>query len=500
MRLFGVDIFNNDKGKKPIAQTFPSTVLDADSLNLPKGYGGVNQLSIPFHFYGNDSDKIEIYRKIANTVHVNLAITEIKNESFVFNEPKKKAFHIDFYDDDIINNSIRDKIVDEVENLYRITRFNDVGIEWFEKFYVDGRFILQTVVDDVKKGIIDVVELDPSKVRKVKFIPEPDSNGVIDINDIEEAYLYSNTHSKNVDMSQTLYMTHSQYDTDTQIVIKSDSIVMTTSGIKDMNSGKTIGYLDKAIVPYNNLKMMEESMIIFRVARAPMRRAFYMDVGNLQPNRAEAYMKEMKDRFKIKVTYDSNTGTFSGDRHIHSMLEDYWLPRQGNKTTEIQTLDGGSDQSIIDEVEYYKSQLWLSLNVPQSRFQEQASYIFGKGVEIQRDEYRFNKFIQILRNRFMVIFDELLKRQLILKGIIKEYEWEEIRNSYFWVYTEDNLYAEYKNAEKINNIMDMLDRIQPHTGTYFSREWVRKNICKFTDDEIKEIQAQNDAEPIEEEE
>lgn len=500
MRLFGVDIFNNDKGKKPIAQTFPSTVLDADSLNLPKGYGGVNQLTIPFHFYGNDADKIEIYRKIANTVHVNLAITEIKNESFVFNEPKKKAFHIDFYDDDIINNSIRDKIVDEVENLYRITRFNDVGIEWFEKFYVDGRFILQTVVDDVKRGIIDVVELDPSKVRKVKFIPEPDSNGVIDINDIEEAYLYSNTHSKNVDMSQTLYMTHSQYDTDTQIVIKSDSIVMTTSGIKDMNSGKTIGYLDKAIVPYNNLKMMEESMIIFRVARAPMRRAFYMDVGNLQPNRAESYMKEMKDRFKIKVTYDSNTGTFSGDRHIHSMLEDYWLPRQGNKTTEIQTLDGGSDQSILDEVEYYKSQLWLSLNVPQSRFQEQASYIFGKGVEIQRDEYRFNKFIQILRNRFMVIFDELLKRQLILKGIIKEYEWEEIRNSYFWVYTEDNLYAEYKNAEKINNIMDMLDRIQPHTGTYFSREWVRKNICKFTDDEIKEIQAQNDAEPIEEEE
>lgn len=500
MRLFGVDIFNNDKGKKPIAQTFPSTVLDADSLNLPKGYGGVNQLTIPFHFYGNDSDKIEIYRKIANTVHVNLAITEIKNESFVFNEPKKKAFHIDFYDDDDINNSIRDKIVDEVENLYRITRFNDIGIEWFEKFYVDGRFILQTVVDDVKKGIIDVVELDPSKVRKVKFIPEPDSNGVIDINDIEEAYLYSNTHSKNVDMSQTLYMTHSQYDTDTQIVIKSDSVVMTTSGIKDMNSGKTIGYLDKAIVPYNNLKMMEESMIIFRVARAPMRRAFYVDVGNLQPNRAEAYMKEMKDRFKIKVTYDSNTGTFSGDRHIHSMLEDYWLPRQSNKTTEIQTLDGGSDQSILDEVEYYKSQLWLSLNVPQSRFQEQASYIFGKGVEIQRDEYRFNKFIQILRNRFMVIFDELLKRQLILKGIIKEYEWEEIRDSYFWVYTEDNLYAEYKNAEKINNIMDMLDRIQPHTGTYFSREWVRKNICKFTDDEIKEIQAQNDAEPIEEEE
>lgn len=495
--------FGKDKNLQTNTKTFASNIVDNDDINVVKyGGGDVSRTSIPVFNYDNDIDKIKVYRNIANTTYVNLAVLEIKNESFIFNTPNKKAFHIDFYDDGAeLSDKIKDAINEEVNNLYNTINFEDNGNNWFERFYVDSKFAAHVVIDEKKKrnGILGVIVLDPVKVRKVKFIPNPDENGIINVDEVDEAYMYTDGYN-NGDLSQAIYLPMTKQLEPTMMT--KESVIMINSGLKDMNTGKTIGHLDKAVVPYNSLKMMEESMVIFRVARAPMRRAIYIDTSHLQPSKGEAYIKEMKNRFKIKVAYDSKTGTITGGRHTQSMLEDYWLPRQNSgKSTEIQTLEGQSDQSILDEVDFFKNQLWLSLNVPQSRFQEQAVFNFGRSAEIQRDEWRFNKFLNSVRNRFMMFFDELLKRQLILKGIIKEYEWEYIKSSYFWKYTEDNLFATYKNSEKLNTMVDLLDRYTPHIGDVVSKQWIYENVCEFTEEEIKEIKAQiaKEPKPIEDE-
>lgn len=502
MELFGFNIKRAKEKASPERRTFKDAVVDADDINITTDSPvGDNQLAemgvrrIPQFTYTNDVQKIKLYRKMAQTsVHVGLAVTELKNEAFIFNDVQNKAFDIGFYNDTKIKKNIQEKISQTADALYSIIDFQGNASEWFESWYVDSRFFLHVIVDEDKPqaGILGVVPLNPINTRKVKLLPQSDNKGSIDLNKVNEVYIYKNNF-KTFDLEQTLYMERDN-TTIEDIILSKDSVVDVTSGLRDKNTGKTIGHLEKAIIPYNNLKMLEESMVIFRIVRAPMRRAFYIDVSNLQPKKGEKYIKDTKDRFKIDVNYNSDTGAINGDRHIHSILEDYYIPRQGNRTTEIQTLDGQTTQDILEEVEYAREQLWIGLNVPKSRFKEEAASLFTRPSEVQRDEYRLNLFVNKCRQQFMKFFDQLLLKQLLLTNVIKEYEWDEIRGSFYYDFTEDNLFVEYKNMEKLNSQMEILQNVEQYIGKYFSRDYVRKFVLKQSEDDIKTMQEQIDNE------
>jgi len=503
MELFGFDIKRGKEKAAPEKRTFKDAVVDNDAVNITTNSTSNNndQLSemgirqLPQFTYVNDVQKIKLYRKMAQSnVHIGLAVTELKNEAFILNDPGKRAFEVGFYSDTKIKKNIQEKIIEEADELYKIIDFNGNASEWFESWYVDSRFFLHVIVDEAKPqlGVLGVVPLNPINTRKVKLLPKSDNKGSIDINKVKEVYIYKNNF-KSFDLEQTLYMERDN-TTIEDIVLSNDSVIDVTSGLRDKDTGKTIGHLEKAIIPYNNLKMLEESMVIFRIVRAPMRRAFYIDVSNLQPKKGEKYIKDTKDRFKVDVNYNSETGSINGDRHITSILEDYYIPRQGNRTTEIQTLDGQTTQDILEEVEYAREQLWIGLNVPKSRFKDEASSLFTRPSEVQRDEYRLNLFVDICRQQFMKFFDQLLLTQLLLKNVIKEYEWNDIRGSYFYNFTEDNLFVEYRAMEKLGSQLDLLRDVEPYIGTYFSRDDVRKNILKQSDDDIKIMKAKMEEE------
>lgn len=438
-----------------------------------------------------ETSRIETYRQIAKTAEIDEVISDIVNETFIF-QRDKKAFELDWYSNVEISDQLKEKIYDEFCNVYSVSNFDDIGMDLLQNFYVDGRVVFQKIFDvkNPKKGLRQIVRLDPLNVVKVKYIPVRDRDTqMIDMNKIKEFYVYSNKKIKN--QKSYLENMYSNYDDIVEgVKLESTHISYVTSGLADSQSDMTIGYLDKAIIPYNNLKMMEQSMVIFRVVRAPMRRAFYVDVSSLPKNRAEQYMKSMSQQFRSKLNYNADTGSWVDQRSIINMIEDYFIPRfNDSKTTEIQNIEGQSSQEILEEVNYMQDKLYQSLNAPKSRYSDEGNvFVYGKSDQIQRDEYRFKKFVDRLRNRFMLAFDDFLKTQLILKEIISESDWEEIKKSYFWRFTEDNAFIEYKDAEilntRVNTVTAMVDLIEKG---YYSKMWVRKNVLMQTDDEISQI-------------
>lgn len=442
-------------------------------------------------------EQIKNYRALALNSEIDEALTEIRNEIFIFNDMSKRAFGLDFLEaPNAPSTALQKKISEACDELYEIIDFNKNGLTYFDQWYIDGRLYLQKIIDrnDPKKGIRKVRMLDCLNVRKVKFIPQDMNKVGIDLAKIQDWFLYSRKFDEKLQYGNLNLLNHG---TDIGgLKIRGDYIAYANSGLRDLNTGRTIGYLNKAIIPFNNLKMMEDAMVIFRVVRAPQRRAIYVDVGQLQKAKSDSYMKDIMAKFKNKMTYDPATGALSDRRNIMSMMEDYWLPRrEGSKGTEIQNLEGQDATGIVEEVEYYKDKLWRALGVPKSRFGEQPQgFIFGKGIEIQRDEYRFKKFLDKLRKYFMEIFSDMLKTHLILKKIIEEDEWEEIHSTMFWTYAEDNAFSEYKDTEIINNRIGTLESITPFVGKYFSVEWVRKNVLRQTETEIEEMDKAIDSE------
>lgn len=259
----------------------------------------------------------------------------------------------------------------------------------------------------------------------------------------------------------------------------------------DLEKSIVLGYLHKAIKPANQLKMMEDSLVIYRISRAPERRIFYIDVGNLPKIKAEQYLKDVMNKYRNKIIYDSSTGEIKDDRKFMSMLEDYWLPRrEGGRGTEITTLPGGDNLGQIDDINYFKNKLYQSLNVPVSRLESSTGMNFGRAAEINRDELKFGKFIDKLRKKFNELFQDILRTQLILKGILTDSDWSEIKEDIFYIYAQDRYYAELKNAENVRNRIDVLTQMAPFIGTYFSKQYVMKNILQFTDEDIEKIEAQ----------
>lgn len=444
--------------------------------------GGVVGLSFDmFNTPTNEMELIKTYRSLALTSDVDRILSEIRNEIFVFDEFGKKAVDIQFTfrDKPTISQSLMDKIQEEYDAIYNIIDFNNKGLEYFDRWYIDGRLFLHKIVDkkDIKKGIQKVICIDPLKIRKIVEYPMPNEDGVYDLNKIETYFIFSDT-------TDVYSGATSRF-----MKISKDAIAYSDSGIYDYATGNALSYLWKMIIPYNNMRMMEEALLVYRVVRSPERRAFYISVGNLSKPKAEAYIRELMSKFKNKLVYDSKTGAIMDRKNIMSMVEDYWLPRRDDgKGTEIQTLPGATNLGSIDDVDMFRRKFLESSNIPYSRFREEgASLIFGRSAEISRDEFRFKKFLDRLRKRFIVVIEDLLKTQLIIKNIILESDWEEIKKNIYWFFLEDNNFVQWKESEVLNSRIESMTGVDQFVGKYFNREWVLKNVLRLGDEDIKAL-------------
>ena len=429
----------------------------------------------------SDLDLINRYRSIAQQPECDSAIEDIVNESIVSDEKGQSvSLSLDRLN---LSQTIKSKIREEFDEILRLLDFNEKGHDIFRRWYIDGRIYYHKIIDskNTKKGIQEVRYIDPRKIKKVrdKKVEKDQRTGLDVIRQIEDFYLYND---KGLDQAT---------GTASGIKLTADSISYCPSGLIDMTRGNVLSHLNKAIKPVNQLRMIEDALVIYRISRAPERRIFYIDVGNLPKVKAEAYLKDVMNRYRNKLVYDAKTGEIRDDRNHMSMLEDFWLPRrEGGRGTEITTLPGGSNLGEIDDIQYFQKKLYRSLNVPVSRLAEETGFQIGRSDNITRDELKFTKFVQRLRKKFSNLFSDMLKTQLVLKGVIAVEEWPAIKELLQFDYLQDGHFTELKNAELMQNRLDMLGTIESYVGTYFSKEYVRKHILRMSDDEIQEIEDQ----------
>jgi len=427
----------------------------------------------------SETDLIRRYRDIAQQPECDSAIEDIINEGIVANE-KDQAVAIEL-DRLGYPKKIKDRIREEFDTVLELLDFDTKGHDIFRRWYVDGRLYYHKVIDvkNPKRGIQELRYIEPVKIRKVKEVSKaPKTNSSVEmIKSVQEYYMYSpkGLHS----------------GTSEGIKISPDSITYVPSGLVDQNKGHVLSHLHKAIKPVNQLRMIEDALVIYRISRAPERRIFYIDVGNLPKVKAEQYLKDVMNRYRNKLVYDASTGEIRDDRNHMSMLEDFWLPRrEGGRGTEITTLPGGSNLGEIDDITYFKQKLFRSLNVPMSRMEAEAGFSLGRSTEITRDELKFTKFVQRLRKKFTPLFTDILKSQLILKGVVTLEDWQKIHQHIQYNFLQDGHFAELKRAELLEDRINALGSIESYIGTFFSKEWVQKNVLNLTDHEIENMQDQ----------
>ena len=478
LTLFGYQLKKKqDAVKSPASPVSPVSDDGSTVLSNAASYYG---LVLDFDgIVKNENDLIKRYRDTATYPDVDSAVEDIVNEAISASD-NESAVTI-FLDDVEVGDAIKKKIRDEFGNVLRLLKFEDRAHDMFRHWYIDGRMYYHMLIntDKPKDGILEVRYVDPRKIRKIKNVKkEKNPQGVEVVKGVEEYYLYveggmtSNKSSAGVKLSI-------------------DSVVYVPSGNYDPNTGISLSYLHKAIKPTNQLKMLEDAMVIYRITRAPERRIFYIDVGNLPKMKAEQYVNDMMVKFKNKVVYDASTGEMRDDRKHMSMMEDFWMPRRdGGKGTEITTLPGLQNQNNTDDVQYFQQKLFQALNVPLTRLQPNQSFTLGRSSEITRDEIKFSKFISRLRRKFSSLFLSLLKYQLVLKGIIRIDEWDDISQSIRFEYAQDNHFTELKNNEILTQRVSLLQLVDPYVGKYYSEDWVRKNILMLNDDDIKDIEKQ----------
>ena len=477
--LFGFRITRANQSKGSDGFTAPS----ADDGTLDIVSGGGHYASI-LDMDGRDRNEIDLirrYRDIAQQPECDSAIEDIANEAIVSDERGQSvSISLDRLD---LSPNIKSKVRDEFDEVLRLLDFNSKGHDIFRRWYVDGRIYYHKVIDkkSPRKGIQELRYIDPRKIKKVREQrkEKDQATGLDIVKKIEDFYLYND---KGLDQSS---------GTTSGVKITADSITYCPSGLVDMHKGTVLSYLNKAIKPVNQLRMIEDALVIYRISRAPERRIFYIDVGNLPKVKAEAYLKDVMNRYRNKLVYDARTGEIRDDRNHMSMLEDFWLPRrEGGRGTEITTLPGGSNLGEIDDIKYFQTKLYRSLNVPISRLEAENSFSIGRSDNITRDELKFTKFVQKLRKKFTILFQDMLKTQLVLKGVIAVEEWDNIKEHLQFDFLQDGHFTELKNAELLQNRLDMLGQIESYVGTYFSKEYVKKNILRMTDEEIEEIDNQ----------
>jgi len=441
----------------------------------------------------SESELITRYREASMYADCSTAIDEIVTEAIAaVDDEAAVQLNVDALD---LPDNIKKAMQDQFNTIVRLLGFNIKGFDIFRRWYVDGRIYYQKIIDEKnpKRGIIELRQIDPRKIRKVREIKKDkdQKSGVDLIKSIEEFFIYN---EKGINY-QPNYSTATT-GANQGIKISLDSISYIPSGLNDSEKNVVLSYLHKAIKPVNQLKMMEDALVIYRLARAPERRIFYIDVGNLPKLKAEQYLKDIMARYRNKIVYDSATGEIRDDRKFMSMLEDFWLPRrEGGRGTEITTLPGGENLGQIDDINYFQNKLYQALNVPLSRMQPQQGISFGRATEITRDELKFAKFVGRLRKKFSMLFNDILKTQLILTGVITEQDWVELKEHIQYKFAQDQYFEEIKDAENLRNRIDLVNQMQPFVGTYFSKAYIMKSVLRFTDEEIETMEAQIESEP-----
>ena len=429
----------------------------------------------------NDSDLIRRYREVAQNPECDMAIEDIVNEVIVSDERDSPVtLSLDKLD---ISENIKQKIRDEFNEVLSLLAFEEKGHDIFKRWYTDGRIYFHKVIDpqSPRKGITELRYIDPRKIKKVREIKkhrDSKSKGIEVVEKTAEWFVYN---EKGIQTGNT----------NAGVKISTDSIVYVTSGVIDQNKNMVLSHLHKAIKPVNQLRMIEDAVVIYRIVRAPERRIFYVDVGNLPKQKAESYLREVMARYRNKLVYDANTGEIRDDRKHMSMLEDFWLPRrEGAKGTEVSTLAGGQNLGEISDVQYFQKKLYKALNVPISRMESEAGFNIGKSAEITRDELKFTKFVARLRKRFTQVFSDILKTQLVLKGVMTIEDWVKIKEHVQYNYLKDGYFAELKNAEIMRERLSLANEVTPYVGKYYSVEYIRKNVLRQTDEDIMDIDNQ----------
>ena len=481
MEMFGFEI--NRKGNKPVE--LPSFVPDTDE----DGVGVINSGGLQGQYVDIDGDsaKNEVdlilkYRDIAAHPECDAAIEDIVNEAIVGDN---RSAPIEIIMDELkASDKVKSAIKLEFENVISLLHFNAYSHDIFRKWYIDGRLPYHVIIDQAnpKKGIKELRYIDPTKLRKIKEIEtEKDpKTGANIIKKSEEYFLFQDSNMAGNDQG---------------LKISPDSIAYVTSGMLDPSRKRILSHLQKAIKPTNQLRMMEDSLVIYRISRAPERRIFYIDVGNLPKGKAEEYLKNIMGQYRNKLVYDASTGDIKDDRKHMSMLEDFFLPRrEGGRGTEISTLPGGENLGQIDDIIYFQKKLYKSLNVPANRLEQESGFNLGRSTEISRDEVKFKKFLDRLRKRFSDLFLQLLKTQCLLKGIVTTDDWKSFKEDIAFDFIEDNYFAELKEAEILRERFEMLGQMDEYVGKYVSNEWIRKTVLRQSDDEIAEIKKQIAAE------
>lgn len=479
--FFGFEI--NRKSKEPVRPSFVPRVDTDDGA-------GVIQAGGHFGAYIDlDGDKVKSevelifkYRDIAAQPECDQAIEDIVGEAIVGNhEESPVKLVLEGLD---VSNNIKDSVIKEFKSILSLLGFNQYAHEIFRKWYIDGRLPYHIIIDtdNPKQGIKELRYIDPTKLRKVKEVEEEadPKTGAKLIKKVDEYFVFQDNMMGKYNEGVKIYP---------------DAIAYCTSGVMDPQRKRILSYLHKALKPVNQLRMMEDSLVIYRISRAPERRIFYIDVGNLPKGKAEEYLRGIMNQYRNKLVYDAKTGDIKDDRKHMSMLEDFFLPRrEGGRGTEISTLPGGENLGQIDDIIYFQKKLYRSLNVPTDRLEQESSYTLGRTTEITRDEVKFKKFVDRLRKRFSDLFMQLLKTQLLLKGVITKEDWKSWKEKITFDFIEDNYFSELKESEMIRERFEMLSSLDEYMGTFVSKAWVQKNILRFTEADIRKMQKEIDKE------
>lgn len=434
--------------------------------------------------FQSDKDLIMKYRAISSYPEVDMAIEDICNEAITDENGIIVRLNLDNLDQ---KDSVKELIMEEFDRILNLTNFSMTAYDTFRRWYIDGRLFYHVVINEAKPdaGILELRQIDPTKIRKIKEVEKvkDPKTGAELTKEGKEYYLFQDDAMANNSEG---------------LKINPDSIIQVNSGLLNDERTKVVGYLNKALKPLNQLSMMEDSLVIYRISRAPERRIFYIDVGNLPKGKAEEYLNSTMNKYRNKIVYDPSTGAIKDEKIHRNVMEDFWLPRrEGGRGTEISTLPGGQNLGEIEDVQYFQNKLYRSLNIPMSRLSEGDAFSIGRSSEITRDELKFQKFIDRCRGKFSTLFYEALKRQLILKKIIVPSDWVNIREEIVVEYSRDNYYAELKDSEILKERIEMVQMMDEYIGTFWSKDWVRRNILKLTDEDIKQIAKDNKEDPME---
>jgi hypothetical protein len=436
----------------------------------------------------NDVELISRYREMAMQPEIESAIDDIVNEAICQDDDGKIIKIV--LDDLQQPEKIKKAIKAEFNNVLRLLNYKNMAQDIFRRYYIDGRMYYHIIIDreNPMAGIKELRYIDPRKLRKVREVKkQKDERTGVEVMDLVNEYYIFN--DKVISSSSSSFGP-------VGVRITSDSIISVVSGLMDSRRAVVLSYLHKAIKPLNQLRMIEDATVIYRISRAPERRIFYIDVGNLPKLKAEQYLRDIMVKYKNKLVYDANTGEVRDDRKFMSMMEDFWLPRrEGGKGTEITTLPGGQNLGELEDVKYFEKKLYNALNVPVSRIDPNtAGFSFGRASEITRDELKFSKFVDRMRNKFSDLFGQAMRVQCVLKGVCTDDEWAEFKEYIHYDFIRDNNITELKEAELMKDRLGLLAQVDNYTGRYFSQVWIQRNVLRLTDDEIAEMQKEIDKE------